>query len=152
MAWKSLLFSGLNSLLAVTASSDSLSGATSKLLHSLQHLCGEKRPPVCRWAATPTVNDRKKNFAPLQWFFSRSSAAHREASAGGRELIVVRHAAYCRPGNSHADKRVRRGRMPGSTFLSSQVGVMVGWWSVVCLLRSSAVLQNHEVVSGWHVR
>jgi len=38
-------------------------------------------------------------------------------------------------------------------FCHRRWGCWVGWWSVVCLLRSSAVLQNHEVVvSGWHVR
>jgi hypothetical protein len=135
----------------------SLCQVTSKLLCSLQHLCGEEQPPVIcrRWTATPTAAGEGK----ASHLSCASSADRRRA--GGQELVVVRHAAYCRSGNSRADKRVRRGRVPESTFQWVSSGdwgwLLVGPLSVclslsLCLLGSSAVLQNHEVVSWWHVR
>ena len=134
MAWKSLLFSGLNSLLAVTASSDSVRRNSQAVTFSPALVWRETAsgvPMSCR------ADGHRRRGKKASHFSCGSSADHRRrtgepASAGGRELVVVRHAAYCRSGNSRADKRVRRGRMPGSTFLSSEVGVL-GWLVVCCL-------------------
>jgi len=135
MAWKSLLLSGLN---------------FPSCRHSLVRLSVRRNfqavtfypALVCRETASAVpmscrADGHRRRGKKASHLSCGSSADHRRrtgepASAGGRELVVVRHADYCRSGNSRADKWVRRGRMPGSTFLSSEVGVL-GWLVVCCL-------------------
>ena len=134
MAWKSLLLSGLNfpscrhSLVRLSVRRNFQAVTFYPAL-----VCRETASAVPMSCRTDGHRRRGKKASHLS---CGSSADHRRrtgepASAGGRELVVVRH-GYCRSGNSRADKRVRRGRMPGSTFLSSEVGVL-GWLVVCCL-------------------
>jgi len=128
MAWKSLLLSGLNfpscrhSLVRLSVRRNFQAVTFYPAL-----VCRETASAVPMSCRADGHRQRGKKASHLS-----CGSSGELASAGGQELVVVRHAAYCRSGNSRADKRVRRGRMPGSTFLSSEVGVL-GWLVVCCL-------------------
>lgn len=93
---------------------------------------------MCRWITTPFVRGKKSSIPHL--LFCGSSIDHQQPpSPGGQELSsVMPPVVPCR-------KMVKRG---GRIYIFlSDIRREGG-----CLLGPSAILQNHNVVSGWRVR
>jgi hypothetical protein len=152
MAWTSLLFSGLNSLLAVTASSDSLVRQLPSC-YILSSTCVERNGLRCadelpRRRSPAAGKKLRTSPVVLQQIIGGAQASQRRRSGARRSSVMPPIAG---PATAVPTKGLGGAECQDLHFCHLGCGCG-SWWSLVCLLRSSAVLQNHEVASGWHVR
>jgi len=142
MAWKSLLLSGLNfpscrhSLVRLSVRRNFQAVTFYPAL-----VCRETASAVPMSCRTDGHRRRGKKASHLS---CGSSADHRRRTGKPAQAVGSSSSSVMPP--------IGGAECQDLHFCHRRWGCWVGWWSVVCLLRSSAVLQNHEVVSGWHVR